>query len=82
MTKLFRKALRMCRFKSWALFGRREYQSFLMQFMMRNPSATQVLDGVYTLRFCVGNSRTEREHVLAAWDVINQEAEKLLKGSA
>ncbi|GAQ86385.1 aromatic aldehyde synthase [Klebsormidium nitens] len=41
-----------------------------------------VLDGVYTLRFCVGNSRTEREHVLAAWDVINQEAEKLLKGSA
>jgi hypothetical protein len=44
--------------------------------------AVQVLDGIYTLRFVIGNPRTDRAHVLAAWDVINKEAEKLLKGSA
>lgn len=32
------------------------------------------LDGRYTLRFCVGQATTTREHVRAAWDVIATEA--------
>src|SRR5262249_929172 len=32
------------------------------------------LDGQYTLRFCVGQSQTERRHVEQAWDRIRQTA--------
>lgn len=42
----------------------------------------QVLDGIYCIRFSIGNQFTKRSHVLASWDVINQEAGKLLTGSA
>ena len=32
------------------------------------------LDGRFTLRFCVGQATTTREHVLAAWHAIREEA--------
>ncbi len=35
------------------------------------------LDGRYTLRFCVGQTRTEEHHVQEAWRIIREEAEAL-----
>lgn len=35
------------------------------------------LDGQYTLRFCVGQTRTEERHVIAAWQLIQKTAEEL-----
>jgi aromatic-L-amino-acid/L-tryptophan decarboxylase len=34
-----------------------------------------VLDGRYTLRLCVGQTRTEARHVKAAWEKINEAAD-------
>jgi aromatic-L-amino-acid decarboxylase len=36
-----------------------------------------VLDARYTLRLCVGQTRTEARHVRAAWDKINAAADAL-----
>jgi len=36
-----------------------------------------VLDGRYTLRLCVGQTRTEEEHVVNAWRRIREEARKI-----
>jgi len=36
-----------------------------------------VLDGQYALRLCVGQTRTEEEHVTAAWERIQEEARRL-----
>lgn len=36
------------------------------------------LQGKYTLRFAVGNARTQLEHVRYGWQIIQQEAEKVL----
>jgi aromatic-L-amino-acid decarboxylase len=36
-----------------------------------------VLDGRYTLRFCVGQTRTEENHVRAAWERIRAETDDL-----
>jgi len=38
-----------------------------------------VLDGKYTLRFCVGQTWTEARHVVSAWDLIKQASEELKK---
>ncbi|KAL3693668.1 hypothetical protein R1sor_007319 [Riccia sorocarpa] len=40
-----------------------------------------ILDGAYTLRLAVSSSRTELQHVMDAWAVINQEADRLLSTS-
>jgi aromatic-L-amino-acid decarboxylase len=37
-----------------------------------------VFNGRYTLRFCVGQTHTQAEHVRAAWELIQQEAAKLV----
>jgi len=36
-----------------------------------------VLNGRYTLRFCVGQTHTEERHVRAAWELIQQTAAKV-----
>lgn len=38
-----------------------------------------VLDGVFTLRMAIGSSRTELQHVMEAWTIINTEADRLMK---
>jgi aromatic-L-amino-acid/L-tryptophan decarboxylase len=36
------------------------------------------LNGKYTIRFCVAQTRTELQHVQSAWDAIRKEADVLL----
>ena len=36
------------------------------------------LNGKFTIRFCVAQTRTELQHVQQAWDAIRKEAESLL----
>jgi aromatic-L-amino-acid decarboxylase len=38
------------------------------------------LSGIYTVRFAVGATHTELQHVQAAWEVIQAEASHLLNG--
>ncbi|KAK9266353.1 hypothetical protein L1049_012477 [Liquidambar formosana] len=40
-----------------------------------------IVGGVYMLRFAVGATLTEERHVIAAWKLINEGADTLLKGS-
>jgi hypothetical protein len=40
----------------------------------------QELSGIYTVRFAVGATHTELQHVQAAWEVIQAEASHLLNG--
>jgi len=38
-----------------------------------------VLNGLFTLRFCIGQTGTEQRHVVAAWDLICETASRLEK---
>jgi len=38
------------------------------------------LDGKYTIRFCVAQTRTELKHIQRAWDAIGKEADALVGG--
>ena len=37
------------------------------------------LNGQVVLRFCIGQTNTEEKHVKAAWELVQQTAEKLIE---